>query len=302
MRGSQTLTIPFWLDSSLQLYTTASPSWPDARRKTPMSFLPRLFKPPAVNCRAYSSFFSSKPGGGRYFNSVKPPKPVVSSGRAKVDNGNTSVASSDGTSSSSSCNGSGKMKVGGADENPSTPASNTIDAAQSTPSLPFASPSAFSSQFHHQVHPTISSQDFNLHQFFSLHRPLLLLSQPPSTIFESAPQDVPLFQSSEEMPKTQVQSGQFPTLDEPPESSFETDADAARQLGHALVMNRVGGIVSWQNTLAKLGLGGETAEDSAVNAKESAQEWVTIYADSTKRKKRKKMKKHKYVSYSNVKG
>lgn len=58
-------------------------------------------------------------------------------------------------------------------------------------------------------------------------------------------------------------------------------------------MNRVGGIVSWQNTLAKLGLGGETAEGSAVNAKESAQEWVTIYADSTKRKKRKKMKKHK---------
>lgn len=185
------------------------------------------------------------------------------------------------------------MKVGGADENPSTPASNTIDTARSTPPLPFASPSAFSSQFLHQVHPTVSSQDFNLHQFFSLHRPLLLLSQPPSTIFESAPQDVSLFQLSEEMSKTQLQSGKFPTLDEPPESSFETDADAARQLGHALVMNRVGGLVSWQNTLAKLGLGGETAEGSAVNAKESAKEWVTIYADSTKRKKRKKMKKHK---------
>jgi hypothetical protein len=182
------------------------------------------------------------------------------------------------------------MKVGGADENPSTP--NTIDA-QSTPSLPFTSPAAFSGEFHHQVHPTISSQVFNLHQFFSLHRPLLLLSQPSSTIFESAPQDTPLFQTSEEMPKAQLQSGQFHSLDEPPESSFETDADAARQLGHALVMNRVGGIVSWQNTLAKLGLGGETAEGSAVNAKESAQEWVTIYTDSTKRKKRKKMKKHK---------
>lgn len=257
-----------------------------------MSFLPRLFKPPAVNCRAYSSFFSSKPGGGRYFNSAKPPKPVVSSSRAKVDNGNTSVAPSDGTTSSG--NGNGKMKVGGADETASIPASNTVDAARSNPSLPFTSQtSAFSSQFHHQVHPTISSQDFNLHQFFSLHRPLLLLSQPPSTIFESAPQDAPLFQSLEEMPTTQLQSGQFPTLDEPPESSFETDADAARQLGHALVMNRVGGIVSWQNTLAKLGLGEETAEGSAVNAKESAQEWVTIYADSTKRKKRKKMKKHK---------
>lgn len=255
-----------------------------------MSFLPRIFRPPAANCRAYSSFFSSKPGGGRYFNSTKPPKPVVSSGRANVDNGTTSVAPSDGTSGSSSGNGNGKMKVAGPDENPSIPASNAVDAS---PSLPFTTPSTFSSQFHHKVHPTISSQDFNLHHFFSLHRPLLLLSQPPSTIFESAPQDAPLFQSPEEIPKIQLQSGQFPTLDEPPESSFETDADAARQLGHALVMNRVGGIVSWQNTLAKLGLGGETAEGSAVSAKESAQEWVTIYADSTKRKKRKKMKKHK---------
>ncbi|KAG0705078.1 hypothetical protein DFH29DRAFT_315968 [Suillus ampliporus] len=256
-----------------------------------MSFLPRIFKPPTANCRAYSSFFSSKPGGGRYFYSAKPPKPVVPSGRAKVDNGSTSVASSDGTSSSSSSsgNGGGKMKVGGADENPSIPA----DASRNTPSLPFISHSSFASQFHHQVHPTISSQDFNLHQFFSLHRPLLLLSQPPSTIFESAPQDAPLFQLPEEKLKAQLQSGQFPSLEDPPESSFETDADAARQLGHALVMNRVGGMVSWHNALARLGLVGESAEGSAVNAKESAQEWVTIHADSTKRKKRKKMKKHK---------
>jgi len=98
------------------------------------------------------------------------------------------------------------------------------------------------------------------------------------------------------MSQTQLQSGQFTTLDDPPESSFETDADAARQLAHALVMNRVGGAMSWQNTLERLGLGGQNAEGSAVHAKESAQEWVTIHADSTKRKKRKKMKKHKYVS------
>jgi hypothetical protein len=90
-----------------------------------------------------------------------------------------------------------------------------------------------------------------------------------------------------------LQSGQFASLDDPPESSFETDADAARQLAHTLVQSRVGGIVSWQNTLARLGLDGESTQDSAVNAKESAQEWFTIYADSTKRKKRKKMKKHK---------
>ncbi|OJA18754.1 hypothetical protein AZE42_01639 [Rhizopogon vesiculosus] len=259
-----------------------------------MSFLPRLFKPPAANCRAYSSFFSSKPGGGRYFNSAKPPKPVVPSSRAKVESGNnTSVAPSDGASSSNAGNGSSKMKVGGAEENPSIPASNPADAARTTPSLPFASPSSMASQFHQQVHPTISSQDYKLHQFFSLHRPLLLLSQPPSIIFESAPLDAPLVQPPEELPKTLLPSGQFASFDDPPESSFETDADAARQLAHALVMNRVGGIMTWQNTLARLGLDGESTQSSAVNAKESAQEWFTIYADSTKRKKRKKMKKHK---------
>jgi hypothetical protein len=258
-----------------------------------MSFLPRLFKPPPANCRAYSSFFSSKPGGSRYFNSAKPPKPVVPSGRAKVESGNTSVASSDGTGSSNAGSGSSKMKVGGAEENSSIPASNPADAARSPSSLPFTSPSAVTSQFHQQVHPTISSQDFKLHQFFSLHRPLLLISQPPSIIFESAPQDAPLVQPPEELSKTLLQSGQFASLDDPPESSFETDADAARQLAHTLVQSRVGGIVSWQNTLARLGLDGESTQDSAVNAKESAHEWFTIYADSTKRKKRKKMKKHK---------
>lgn len=258
-----------------------------------MSFLPRLFKPPAANCRSYSSFFSSKPGGGRYFNSAKPPKPVVPSGRAKVESGNTSVAPSDGASNSNAGNGSSKMKVGGAEENPSIPASSPADAARPTPSLSFTSPSTATSPFHQHVHPTISSQDFKLHQFFSLHRPLLLLSQPPSIILESAPHDAPLVQSPEELPKTLLQSGQFASLDDPPESSFETDADAARQLAHALVMNRVGGIMSWQNTLATLGLDGESTQSSAVNAKESAQEWFTIYADSTKRKKRKKMKKHK---------
>lgn len=258
-----------------------------------MSFIPRLFKPPPANSRAYSSFFSSKPGGGRYFNSTKPTKPVVSSGRAKVESGNATVVPSDGTSSSNAGNGSNKMKVGGSDENPSIPASNPVDAARTTPSLPFSPPSLMASQFYQQVHPTISSQDFKLHQFFSLHRPLLLLSQPSSIIFESAPHDTPLVQPSEELPKTLLQSGQFASLEDPPESSFETDADAARQLAHTLVMNHVGGIMSWQNTLERLGLDGESTQSSAVNAKESAQEWFTIYADSTKRKKRKKMKKHK---------
>lgn len=253
-----------------------------------MSFFPRLFKPPAANCRTYS-FFSSKPGGGRYFNSAKPPKPVISSGRAKVENGKATVASSDGTSNSTPGSGCGKVKLGGAEEN-TIP--NAVDTARSTHSLPFTSSSPLASQYHHHIHPAISFQDFKLHYFFSLHRPLLLLSQSPSVIFESSSHDVPLVQSPEDISKIHLHSGPFPLLEDPPESSFEADADTARQLAHALVMNRVGGIMSWKNTLARLGLNDESTQGTG-HAKECAQEWVTIHGDSTKRKKRKKMKKHK---------
>jgi hypothetical protein len=43
-------------------------------------------------------------------------------------------------------------------------------------------------------------------------------------------------------------------LEDPPEATPEADADAARLLNRALVVNRLGGIVSWGETLAKLGV------------------------------------------------
>jgi fructosamine-3-kinase len=58
-------------------------------------------------------------------------------------------------------------------------------------------------------------------------------------------------------------------------------------------MNRVGSIISWEDTLLKLGLDGNTEEGRAELAKEWAREWDTIYTDSVKRKRKKKMKKHK---------
>jgi fructosamine-3-kinase len=83
------------------------------------------------------------------------------------------------------------------------------------------------------------------------------------------------------------------TIDDPPEASSDSDADAARQLARALVINRVGGTVSWEGTLLKLGLEEHTVEGKAEQAKEWAREWKTVYADSVKRKRKKKMKKHK---------
>ncbi|EGN95525.1 hypothetical protein SERLA73DRAFT_186581, partial [Serpula lacrymans var. lacrymans S7.3] len=271
-----------------------------------MSFVARLLQPAPASRRAYSSFFSSKSGGGgRYFNSAKPPKPAVTAGKGKVENTNSSVAASE--SANGGGNGSNnKIKVGGAEENSSAqapPAPNPIDAASPSSRLGSGNPSpvpsspAFSAQHSLPIHPTIASQDYKLHQFFSLHRPLLLLAQPTSAIFESPPFPPSAFtfnaEAKENIEKAPSPPLQFRTLDDPPEASFESDADTARQLAHTLVMNRVGGTISWQDALSRLGLDKDVPVERAALAKEWAKEWETVYADSTKRKRRRKMKKHK---------
>jgi len=139
-------------------------------------------------------------------------------------------------------------------------------------------------------HPMMTPQDYKLHQFFSLHRPLLLHAQPVSALFESHGQSTSLFGASSAEDKTPVSLG---ILDDPPEASADADADAARLLARALVINRVGATTSWENTMDKLGLEGNTEANRAEMAQEWAREWDTIYADSVKRKKKKKMKKHK---------
>ena len=90
-------------------------------------------------------------------------------------------------------------------------------------------------------------------------------------------------------------------LEDPPEATPEADADAARLLNRALVVNRLGGTVSWEETLAKLGVVeertslaemGMEARD-VVNMDVSMMNAFDAYMDSTQRKRRKKMKKHK---------
>jgi len=283
-----------------------------------MSLFPRLLHPIPATRRAYSSFFSSKPGGGRYFNSAKPPKSVVASHGVKKGNSDASAAphpgdATDGVQGNNGAQGnSGHLKYKMKDESslssphsqtPSPPATNSLATSINAESSPTSSPTSSTSAPSPTVtqrptqppHPTLSPQDYKLHQFFSLHRPLLLLSQPSSVIFEPPPpphnslfsQEAP---STEHAPPPPLHLG---TLDDPPEASPESDADAARQLGRALVMTRVGSTVSWENTLRRLGLDVELESGRAELKQEMEREWVEVMLDSTKRKRRKKMKKHK---------
>ncbi|EPQ57998.1 hypothetical protein GLOTRDRAFT_114547 [Gloeophyllum trabeum ATCC 11539] len=222
------------------------------------SMLSRLLKPTPASRRAYS-FFSSKPGGGRYFNSAKPPKVVASTNG--TNNGKTKVDAAGGVGASGTAGESSKEA--------DVPAAETIPAINHTP-LP--------------VHPPVNPHDVKLHQFFSLHRPLLLLSQPAQAAFESSPS---LQLSS---PASEPEQAGSDSSAEPPEASPEADADAARQLSRALVMNRVGGTISWQGALKRLGLDLPEGEGRADEMNLSG---YNIQADSTKRKRRKKMKKHK---------
>ncbi|CCM00015.1 uncharacterized protein FIBRA_02041 [Fibroporia radiculosa] len=225
-----------------------------------MAVLAHLLRSVPAARRAYSVF--SKPGGGRYFNSAKPPKVAPATTKGKVD-----VSSSSGDAphrDQSTQQSPGSPSV--VDEHPLQ--INTL--SMPLPAVP--------------VHPTLNPHDLKLHQFFSLHRPLLLVSHPVSSVFESASQ----FLTSSAAPRSQALI--LDGYEGSPEASPEEDADAARQLARALVINRVGPSLLWDDTLQTLGL--DMAKGRAEEVKLAETEFE-VYMDSTKRKRRKKMKKHK---------
>jgi hypothetical protein len=83
------------------------------------------------------------------------------------------------------------------------------------------------------------------------------------------------------------------TLDDPTEATPEADAEAARQLARALVINRVGAAITWEETLRKLGM---DVDGDLTGPRDSiSKELEEVLLDSTRRKRRKKMKKHKSV-------
>lgn len=283
-----------------------------------MSAFVRFLHPTPIARRAYSSFFSSKPGGGgRYFNSAKPPKAVIP-GSATKNNVAKAVDSSkdskvDGVQTTAG-GGSGNVTNGG--NGPSQTVNPSVDQTaqplkQSSSSSSSSSSNAASGtssgssdanaasagspgerHTHSQrQHPVVNAKDFKLHQFFSLHRPLLLLPT-PSSILTSAPANLDL---SDLNATADVNSAHSSLLDEFPEASMDADAAAARQLTRAFTINHAGATVAWEDTLRRLGLDVDQDAERVNMQRQWSREWQEIMMDSTKRKRRKKMKKHKSV-------
>ncbi|KAG6820638.1 hypothetical protein H0H93_013837 [Arthromyces matolae] len=252
----------------------------------------RILRPHPKAARAYSSFFSTKAGGGgRYFTSAKIPKVVVTTKPAAPKAEPTSEGTTADSTQASAATGNATTVVKPADQ-PSKPSSSpTQSSSGSTPKdttthkeTPHILPGSFgdAALLQRHTHPTITAKDFKLHQFFSLHRPLLLLSQPHAIMdsanaFSLPHKDVTEFEGFNSTPEW--------LLDEFSEATADADAAAARQLARAMTMNHAGAAVSWEQTLKRLGL---DVEKDRVGLQE-------VMMDSTKRKRKKKMKKHKYV-------
>ncbi|TFK42323.1 hypothetical protein BDQ12DRAFT_676013 [Crucibulum laeve] len=262
-----------------------------------MSAFTRILQLPATR-RSYSSFFSSKSGGGRYFNSAKPPKtPVVPGKSAPKSDSASEAAPQDGAQASDPQNSLRPGNVTAESQSSSAPSSSS--PASSAPNADNSVPhhhNSFAHLIHHplQPHPMINEKEFKLHQFFSLHRPLLLLSNPPS-ILESPPANVSLFSSVAEQKQQQQQQNkqQASPFEEALDSSVDADAEAARQLTRAYTINKAGATMAWEDTLRRLGVDVTQDADRIGLQEQWNREWQEVMLDSTKRKRRKKMRKHK---------
>lgn len=279
------------------------------------------------HARAFS-FFSSKSGGGgdgngnkyKYFTANSSRRSSPPNG-ANGNGGNGGAASSkpkmEGNATAAT------TMVGAASTTETANATNTpkskhpeeptkqADSSPTAPLSPSSSASASNSVNSGQgwttdwqpqpAHNPLSQKDLNLHSFFSGHRPLLLLTQPPLSVFESWP-DLRLSNAPdpvESQHQTLLRQLGGINLEDPPEATPEADTDAARLLNRALVVNKLGGAVSWEETLAKLGVVEERMSlaemgmgAGTVDADVSMNEF-DAYMDSTRRKRKKKMKKHK---------
>lgn len=74
-------------------------------------------------------------------------------------------------------------------------------------------------------------------------------------------------------------------------SEADADADVARMLARALVVQRIQANRDWGGVLSQLGLG---KVEHGMHDEQAVRD-VVVDLDSVKRKRRKKMNKHKYV-------
>lgn len=274
-----------------------------------MSAFTRLLAP--ASRRSYSSYFSSKSGGGRYFNSAKPSKAPTPPATTKDAAANVAEIQKQDAALKAAA---GEAQAGSISASSSS-VSTTTPSPASTSSITGTAPagsattstslSSLLGELNAQAqpmlqHPTLSAKDLKLHQFFAIGRPLLLLSQPAS-ILRPVPAGAPLFstvahldqQAQMHRQKNLEALGLGLGLDAPVDPFLDADAEAARQLTRALTMNKAAAALSWENTLRQLGLDVSKDADRVNLPQQFARDWEEILADSTKRKRRKKMKKHK---------
>ncbi|KAG2020162.1 hypothetical protein CC2G_005531 [Coprinopsis cinerea AmutBmut pab1-1] len=231
--------------------------------------------------RSYSSFFSSKPGGGRYFNSAKAKSAVVAAKSSSKADSKPKDTSSTSTATTTA--------------NPNATNQDGASSSEVEVKQQFVEPVEHSMH----IHPVMSSKDFKLHQFFALHRPLLLLNNSPS-LFTSGPSLESILSTSGQVQprqesETQAQQPLSVFDDFPADASIDADAEAARQLARGLTLNKAGPAVAWEDTLKRLGLDPSRDPERVTMQEQMDKDWedVQILLDSTKRKRRKKMKKHK---------
>lgn len=122
-------------------------------------------------------------------------------------------------------------------------------------------------------HPHPNLPTLHLHNFFALDRPLLLLSQPPSALFESNRAFALSNNVASELSSASQNQDAFGQAME----DEEDDVNAARLLARSLVMQRVSSTMDWSDVMVKLGLPDD----------------VRVEMDSVKRKRKKKMTKHR---------
>jgi hypothetical protein len=251
-----------------------------------MSAFARLLHVPA-SCRTYSSYFSSKAGGGRYFNSSKKSPTVALKNNTNVD---PSEPQKDAVKSDPANQNAGTSQNPIADAQPSQTASSSTSPDESPKTVTPPQTNAFAELSNNNLISQlfITPKDFKTHQFFSLHRPLLLISH-PSSIFRPVPPNHSILDNLQPLMMPQNPLGFDPAL----EPSIDADAEAARQLTRALTMNKAGATVSWEDTLKYLGLDVAQEADRVNLQQQFDKDWQEVMMDSTKRKRRKKMKKHK---------
>jgi len=227
--------------------------------------------------RTYS-YFSSRSGGGRYFNSNKPPKAPVVAGQNAGVKGESSV---ENKQASISCSSSSEP----------TSQNTELESDSSTTTQDSPLPRQHISSL------LLTPDELRTHQFFSLHRPLLLISK-PSSLFRNIPPNHPLFvplAPSERDIQTGVMQAISGIGELPSEPSLIVDADAetARQLTRSLTVTKAGATVAWEDTLKRLGLDVSKEAERVGLQEQFDKDWEDVMLDSTKRKRRKKMKKHK---------